>query len=206
MTKIIFVSATGTNVGKTYTCLRLMETIAANGMRVMPFKPIETGVDGEPSDATALLGKYKELYGDDESIIDDFCMYKLQLPAAPYVADKKRTIEITKIKEYIKTLSQKADVVLIEGAGGLFVPIAENYFMIDLARECADFTVLVSHTGLGCINDALLSKKALDNFDIKHRLVFNRRQDDEFDIISKPFLTEHLGDVYELENLDKILI
>lgn len=206
MTKIIFVTATGTNVGKTYTCLRLMEIIAANGIRVMPFKPIETGVDGEPSDATALLGKYKELYGDDGSIIDDFCMYKLPLPAAPYVADKKRAIEITKIKEHIKTLSQKADVVLIEGAGGLFVPIAENYFMIDLARESADFTVLVSHTGLGCINDALLSKKALDNFDIKHKLVFNRRQDDEFDIISKPFLTEYFGDVYELENLDKILI
>ena len=206
MTKIIFVTATGTNVGKTYTCLKLMETIAINGMRAIPFKPIETGVDGEPSDAIALLGKYKELYNDDTLTIDDICLYKFPLPAAPYVADKKCVISISKIKEHAKALLQKADVVLIEGAGGLFVPIAENYFMIDLAGECADFTVLVSHTGLGCINDVLLSKKALESADIKHKVVFNRRQNDGFDIISKPFLTEHLGDVYELENLDKILI
>lgn len=202
MTKTIFVTATGTNVGKTYTCLRLMEVIAAKGIRVMPFKPIETGVDGVPSDANALLGKYKELYNDDTLTIDDICLYQLPLPAAPYIADKDRIISVAKIKEHIKNMSQKADVVIIEGAGGLFVPIAKDYFMIDLAKECADLTLLASHTGLGCINDALLSKKALEQMNIRHKVIFNRRENDMFEEISRTFFAEYLDGIVELEKLD----
>ncbi len=204
MTKTIFATATGTNVGKTYTSVKLMELFAARGLRAAPFKPIETGVEDIPLDATKLLQTYKELYKNDNLQIDDVCPYKFSLPAAPYMAANGAKIDVSLIKEKLERLKSVADIVIMEGAGGLFVPISRDYFMIDLAGECADHTVLVSHSGLGCINDAILSHTAMNERNIRHTLVFNRRENDGFELISKPFLKEYLGDVVELDDLGGI--
>jgi dethiobiotin synthetase len=205
MTKSIFITATGTDVGKTYTTLKIMEHFCANGVKAVPFKPIETGVLGTPLDASKLLEKYHSLYGDDSLGIEDICPYRFALPAAPYVAKGAQNIDIEVIKNAAKALGAKADIVLIEGAGGLMTPIDKDFFMIDLAQELADFTLLVSHTGLGCINDALLSKKVLDDLGIAHELVFNRRQNDSFDAVSRKFFEEYFGVMYELDDLDVVL-
>jgi len=201
MTKTLFICATGTDVGKTYTTLKIMELFCANGVKAVPFKPIETGVDNVPLDASKLFDRYLSLYGDHTLCLDDICPYRFSLPAAPYVAKNNQNISIEIIKQALKKLKANADIVLLECAGGLFVPIEKNFFMIDLAKELADFTILVSHTGLGCINDALLSKKALDDNAIAHNIVFNRREGDSFDLISRPFLTNYLDAVYEIKDL-----
>ncbi len=206
MTKTIFISATGTNVGKTYTTLKLMELLCADGIRAVPFKPIETGVPDTPLDASALLSKYIELYKDTTLSVDDICPYRFALPAAPYIAKKNQNISLETIKKSLEKLKENADVVLIEGAGGLMTPIEQGFFMIDLAQELADFTILVSHTGLGCINDTLLSKKALEDKGMQHNIVFNRRENDDFDVVSKTFLIEHLGVAYETKDLRSALI
>jgi len=205
MTKTIFVTATATNVGKTYMTLKIMELFCARGVKAVPFKPIETGVETIPLDASALLDKYHSLYGDDALCLDDICPYRFAMPAAPYVAKNGQDISMETIKSSLQKLKTYAEVVVIEGAGGLFVPIERDFFMIDLAKELTDFTILVSHAGLGCINDALLSKKALQNAQIPHELIFNRREDDSFDIVSKPFLKEYLSAVYEVEDLESVL-
>jgi len=205
MTKTIFVTATGTNVGKTYTTLKIMELYAKKGVRATPFKPIETGVISEPEDAFSLLQKYRELYDDERLSLDDVCPYRFKLPASPYVASGGANIDIESIGERLEMLKSGTDVVLMEGAGGLMVPIEKNFFMLDLAKRFADFALLVSHTGLGCINDALLSKKALDDACMPYRIVFNRRVGDGFDEISKPFLKESLGFVFELDELQTVL-
>lgn len=205
MTKTIFVTATGTNVGKTYTTLKLMELFAARGLRAVPFKPIETGVEDSPADASKLLQKYKELYNDNTLTIDDVCIYRFALPAAPYIAANGAKIEISFIEEKLQYLKSIADVVLVEGAGGLFVPIGHDYFMIDMAKEFADSAVLVSHTGLGCINDSILSDSALRKSEIPYILVFNRREGDDFDLISKPFFENYFGKVLEIKDLDSLL-
>lgn len=205
MTKTIFVTATATNVGKTYTTLKILELFCAKGVKAVPFKPIETGVETIPLDASTLLDKYHLLYGEDAICLDDICPYRFAMPAAPYVAKNGQDISMETIKSSLQKLKTYADVVVLEGAGGLFVPIERDFFMIDLARELADFTILVSHTGLGCINDALLSKKALQNAQISHELIFNRREGDDFDRISRPFLKEHLDELYEVKDLEAIL-
>lgn len=205
MTKSIFITATGTDVGKTYTTLKMMEHFCANGVKAVPFKPIETGVLDAPLDASKLLEKYRSLYGDDSLGVEDICPYRFALPAAPYIANGTQNIDIEVIKNTLKILEAKADVVLIEGAGGLMTPINKDFFMIDLARELADFTILVSHTGLGCINDALLSKKALNGLGIAHELIFNRRQNDSFDVVSRDFFEDFFGAIYELDDLDVVL-
>jgi len=205
MTKTIFVTATGTNVGKTYTTLKLMELFAARGLRAVPFKPIETCVEDSPADASKLLQKYKELYNDNTLAIDDVCIYRFALPAAPYIAANGAKIEILFIEEKLQYLKSIADVVLVEGAGGLFVPIGHDYFMIDMAKEFADLAVLVSHTGLGCINDSILSDSALRKSEIPYIFVFNRREGDDFDLISKPFFENYFGKVLEIKDLDSLL-
>lgn len=205
MTKSIFITATGTDVGKTYTTLKIMEHFCANGVKAVPFKPIETGVLDTPLDASKLLEKYHSLYGDDSLCVEDICPYRFALPAAPYVAKGTQNIDIEIIKNAIKILGAKADIVLIEGAGGLMTPIGKDFFMLDLAKSIADFTILVSHTGLGCINDALLSKKALDECGVAHELIFNKRQNDGFDVVSRMFFEKYFGVVYELDDLDAVL-
>ncbi len=199
----IFVTATGTGVGKTYTTLKLMEIFCDMGIKAAPFKPIETGAVDAPQDATALLKKYLALYGEYLSL-DEVCPYRFALAAAPFVAKGSQNIDPSHIDNAIKKLFTKADVVVIEGAGGLFTPIEKDFFMIDLAIK-ADFTILVSHTGLGCINDALLSTSTLKNRQIAHALLFNRRENDEFDSVSKPFFTKNLQEVLELEDLKTII-
>lgn len=205
MTKTIFVTATGTNVGKTYTTLKIMELLAKKGIKAVPFKPIETGVLSIPQDAFALLQKYRELYKDESLSLDDVCPYRFKLPSAPYVAKEGDGVDIDLIAERLDGLKKRADVALIEGAGGLLVPIEKDFFMLDLAKRFADFTLLVAHTGLGCINDALLSKKALDDAGMAYRIVFNRRAGDDFDEISKPFLRDKFGLVFELDDLEAVL-
>jgi dethiobiotin synthetase len=205
MTKTIFISATGTNVGKTYTTLKIMELFCANGVKAVPFKPIETGVDGLPLDASALLDKYHSLYSDNTLCLDDICPYRFAPAAAPYIAKNAQSISIETIKSSLQKLKSRSDVVLIEGAGGLMTPIEKEFFMIDLAKELAEFTLLVSHTGLGCINDALLSKKALEDKKMPHAIVFNRREKDDFDVVSKSFLAEYLGVVYEIKDLKSVI-
>lgn len=205
MTKTIFITATGTNVGKTYTTLKLMELFCAKGIKAVPFKPIETGVNVIPVDTSLLLQRYSSLYQDNSLKIEDICPYRFALPAAPFVAKGLQEIDLVLIKECLSNLRQKADVVLIEGAGGLFVPIDKNFFMIDMGAMLSDFTILVSHTGLGCINDALLSKKALEDKKIPHALVFNRRENDEFNTVSRPFFESYLEELVETNSLDIIV-
>ena len=202
--KTFFVTATGTGVGKTYTTLRLMDIFCDMGIKAAPFKPIEAGVVGAPQDATALLQKYLALYGESLAL-DEVCPYRFALAAAPFVAKGLQNIDLGRMDDGLEKLRAKADIVIIEGAGGLFTPIEKDFFMIDLAKKRADFTILVSHTGLGCINDALLSTLALKNRKITHTLLFNRMENDDFESVSKPFFTKNLQEVLELKDLRKVL-
>ena len=92
----IFVTATNTNIGKTYTAIALMKEIVKFGLRPAAFKPIETGVlDGKPADGTILLKTMQELNPSTSKLtIDDVVPIQFELPAAPYVAKKDKTISL----------------------------------------------------------------------------------------------------------------
>ncbi len=81
------------------------------------------------------------------------------------------------------------DLLVIEGAGGLMVPVLEDLFMIDLIKIFEAKAVLIAPSKLGCINDILLSIEALKNRKIDFEWYINLYQDkDSFDEVSKPFL------------------
>jgi len=204
--KALFVTATNTNVGKTYTTLKLIESFSKLGILVGVCKPIETGVISEPLDAKELLecvqkynSKFKELKPKE------ITAYTFELPAAPFCADLEHTIKIDVIKNKINELKKLCNLLIIEGAGGLMVPITKEYKMIDLARELKLKTLLVTPSKLGCINDTILSIEALKAHNISFDWCVNLFEaKDEFDEVTKPYYDAVFEDWWCLEeNIDK---
>lgn len=190
MTKRIFVTATNTNIGKTYTTKLLLKEFASRGFSVGVIKPIETGVlDGYATDGEELLELIKKLNPKLWHLeVEDIVPITYEAAAAPFVASNNTPLDLKKIQNKIEEMEASCDIVIIEGAGGLYVPIDENYMMIDLIKYFKASALLVTHCSLGCINDTLLSKKALEDKNISYVVAFNCREDDtSFSQISEPY-------------------
>jgi dethiobiotin synthetase len=202
MKKNIFVSATNTNIGKTYACGKLLEHYAKKGFKVGYFKPFETGVDEFPLDGVKMLNLVKTLNPSFNVTINDVVPYQFKLPAAPYVAKGNTVISLDFIKEKKKYLEQFCNILIIEGAGGLMVPIEKDLFIIDLIKELDCEAVLIAPSKLGCINDILLSINALKAKNIDFEFYINLYQDlDSFEKVSKPFLIDYFKKLNFLQDL-----
>jgi dethiobiotin synthetase len=199
---LLFVTATNTDIGKTFTSLKLIEKLAKEGFKVGVCKPIETGVEETPIDANRLL-KRVQMYNDNFKSLEakDITAYTFSLPSAPFCADSNSIIKIDRIKDKIKELSKLCDILVVEGAGGLFVPITKDYMMIDLAKELRAKTLLVTPSRLGCINDTLLSIEALKRENIEFDWCVNLYQDrDSFDVVTKPFYDVYFKQWWSLDS------
>jgi len=200
---ILFISATNTDVGKTYACEKILKHYSNKGLKVGYFKPCETGVINTPLDGTKMLNLVKELNPDFDLDINEVVPYQFKLPAAPYVAKKDSDIDIDFLKKQVIYLKSFCDVLVIEGAGGLMVPIKKDLFIIDLIKEFNAKAVLISPSKLGCINDTLLSIEALKNRNIDFDWYINLYQDkDSFDEVSRPFLEDYFKELKFLKDLD----
>lgn len=156
----LFITGIGTNVGKTVVSAVLTETLQTDY-----WKPIQSGVvEGKDSDTV------KSLISNSKSVFHSET-YLLNEPLSPHFAAKLDgvTIELDKIN-----LPKTTNHLIIEGAGGLLVPINDTQYVIDIAKQFDCEIVLVISSYLGCINHSLLSIDYLrrNNFKIK-ALVFN---------------------------------
>jgi len=185
----LFITATGTNVGKTHTTLKLIEALSAQGHKVGIFKPIETGVVQTAPDASILLKACQKVNENFKDLSPkDITAYTFALPAAPFCADANETIDLQRIIEKYDELSKLCDILLIEGAGGLMVPITKEYMMINLIKELGAKTLLVTPSRLGCINDTILSILALKTFDVDFDWCVNLYEDKEsFSEVTQPY-------------------
>lgn len=200
MAKRIFVTATNTDIGKTYITKLLMKALSEKGYSVGVIKPIETGVkDGIYPDGDELLGLLKQLNPLAWSLdVEDIVPISYELPAAPVIASDFSAIDYGKIDRAIAQQEAFCDVLLIEGAGGLFVPLDMNFMMIDLIKALQAKTLLVTHCSLGCINDTLLSQRALEAVDLPHATVFNCKEGDEsFSLVSEPYFKAKAIEIYK---------
>ena len=208
MTKRIFITATNTDIGKTYTTKLLLKEFASRGLAVGVIKPIETGVeDGIYPDGDDLLACVQELNSNFLNLtVQDIVPISFSLPAAPFVASDNRQLDLQRINTAIEKLEKLCDVLLIEGAGGLYVPIDGKTMMIDLIKPLQATTLLVTHCALGCINDTLLSSKALLDKKIPHTIAFNcKNTDDSFSIVSEPYFKKIGFEVLKVnENIDTL--
>lgn len=208
MAKRIFVTATNTDIGKTYTTKLLLKEFASRGIRVGVIKPIETGVvDNYAPDASELFALVKELNSEFENLsVENISPITYELPAAPFVSSNNTPLDFKKLDLAVKKIEEFCDLLIIEGAGGLYVPIDEETMMIDLIKYFNASALLVTHCSLGCINDTILSSKALLDMKIPHTVAFNCREGDEsFEMVSLPYFQQTKYDVLKVsENVDTI--
>ena len=207
MTKRIFITATNTDIGKTYTTKLLLKEFASRGIRVGVIKPIETGVDDEPIDGSELLACAGELNDEFKDLnVNDIVPIRYKLPAAPYIASNKARLDLPKIDRAIKKLEELCDLLIIEGAGGLYVPVDEKYMIIDLIKHFDASALLVTHCSLGCINDTILSQNALKDKGIKFATAFNcKSRNNSFKVVSEPYFLDNESKVLKVdENIDTI--
>jgi dethiobiotin synthetase len=152
----IFVTGTDTGVGKTFVGCALAHAWRAAGRSVGVVKPVETGVEGEPEDARALAH-----VAGDGSPLDDVCPYRFRAPLAPSVAAalEDRTVDVDRIASLIERRARGVDVLLVEGAGGLLVPIAGTTTWLDLVARLRLPMVLVAANRLGTVNHSALTAR-----------------------------------------------
>ena len=205
MKKILFVSATNTDVSKTYACGKLLTKKKKKGFKVGYFKPFETGVIDFPLDGTKMLNLVKTLNPSFDVTINDVVPYQFKLPAAPYVAKENTIIDLEFLQEKKKYLEQFCNLLIIEGAGGLMVPIEKDLFIIDLIKIFEASAILIAPSKLGCINDTILSVNVLKEKNIDFELFINLYQDIEsFEKVSKPFLIDYFKKLNFLEDLENL--
>jgi len=208
LSKRIFVTATNTDIGKTYTTKLLLKEYASRGLRVGVIKPIETGViDGVYPDGDMLLSLVKELNSEFKDIqIEDIVPISYELPAAPYIASRGKALDFEAINRAIEKLEKLCDVLIIEGAGGLYVPIDASFMIVDLISFLNASALLVTHCSLGCINDTLLSLNVLQNRKIDAVMAFNCREEDKnFSTVSEPYFLNNNFDVLKVsDDIDTI--
>lgn len=206
--RAIFITATNTDVGKTYTTCKLIEEFGKMGLKVGVFKPIETGVVDNPLDGEVLLKEAKKTNPNlKEFTCKDIVPLQFSLPAAPYVAKKKKSIDMDLLHQSFDKIASVSDVVLIEGAGGLMVPVDEGIYMYDFIKEFEAITLLVTHGKLGCINDTLLNINLLRALRVEFAWCVNLREDEKksFEEITFPFYKEEFGGAIIVQKHIKLL-
>lgn len=154
-----FITATDTGVGKTVISAALVCAIRDLGLRTGAMKPIETGCarDGRrfiPADGLFL--RHVAGMDDDIDVITP-CAYESPLSPFDAAEVEGRPVAMKDLFTAYGILQEKYDVLVVEGAGGLRVPIAPGYFMADLASDLALPLIVVARTTLGTLNHTLLT-------------------------------------------------
>ncbi|CAM4342234.1 dethiobiotin synthetase [Pedobacter westerhofensis] len=170
-TKPLFVTGIGTYVGKTIVSAVLCEQLKADY-----WKPVQSGdLDNTDSD------QVKKMLSNTRTVIHPET-FRLDLAASPHQSAKAQGLEITPAAF---SLPQTENQLLVEGAGGLFVPLSTSFLMTDLIRQLGAEVVLVVRNYLGCINHTLLSLQTLAGLQIplKHVILNGDFNTDTRDVI-----------------------
>jgi dethiobiotin synthetase len=155
---VIFVTGTDTGVGKTVVTCALAAAFARRGRRVGVVKPAETGCRPDAEDAAALATA-----AGDPAPLADVCPYRLPEPLAPSLAAERAgvAIDVGALTALVRRRAAAVDVLLVEGAGGLLVPLTRETSFADLARRLDAPVLVVVGSRLGAINHALLTFEVL---------------------------------------------
>lgn len=151
----IFITGTDTGVGKTVVTAALSSCLIKKGLKVNVLKPFQTGTeDSSVNDIDFIYSVIGKTFD-----IDKVCPYRLKKPLSPFYASKLEDVNY-KIPDITKTIENsmaEKSINLVEGAGGLKVPITGNYFMSDLAKDLGSVVIIVARPGLGTVNHTLLT-------------------------------------------------
>jgi dethiobiotin synthetase len=191
-----FITGTDTNVGKTYVTKLIIESLRAEGKFAVGFKPISCG---DRDDATILAAASGNLP------LDEVNPLHFSSAVAPHVAAllENKTINPAELIASYQTISEKYDPVIVEGAGGWEVPITENYFVSDLAKDLNLPVILVAANRLGALNHILLTLAAIEAKGLKCAGIILNQLEDEMDtpMITNKGIIESLTTVPLLDHI-----
>lgn len=169
----LLVTGTDTGVGKTMIAAALVTALRARGLHALGFKPAETGVgDDNPADSEVLA----LASGEQTALARP--LLQLREPLAPAVAAERAGITLNPddIESRIRRLRQDGYTLVVEGAGGVMVPLNWDYTVLDLAQACDLDAVVVARPGLGTLNHIAMTVLMLRSHQIPIRgIVLNGR-------------------------------
>ncbi|PIE22754.1 MAG: dethiobiotin synthase [Planctomycetota bacterium] len=186
MRKVLAISGIDTDVGKSVVTGCIAKGLSDQGHRVVTVKAVQTGCSGISDDIRVhrrFMGM--DLLEQDRSGVT--CPYLYRKPCSPHLAARieGEAIDSQKISDVVRLLSEEYQPVLVEGAGGLFVPLTDDLLMIDYFREQGWPMVLVSGPRLGSINHTLASLEALASRGMElAAIVYNRFGSEDAEICS----------------------
>lgn len=166
MSKGVFITGTDTGIGKTFVSAALLALLSKSGVDVVPMKPVQSGCVRKGDDLVATdLEFCLKAAGYVPTMQEKMlmCEHKFEHACSPHLASKMAGVEISleRIKDDYVSLSAMHELVIVEGAGGVMVPISSSAMMLDLMLELGLSVILVARAGLGTINHCLLSLKVL---------------------------------------------
>ena len=164
-----FITGTDTGIGKTVVTVCLTTLFKSQGMDVGVMKPIETGVDPVCSSSANSDAKFLMETSSSTDAEEEVCPYRLKTPASPYQAAQIAGIQIQPptILEKFKVLQSRHSMMMVEGIGGLLVPITYKYSVADLALGIGLPLIIVSCLRVGTLNHTLLTINAAQQYGLK---------------------------------------
>ena len=184
---VLFISGIDTDIGKTYATGMIAKALIQQGVNVITQKLVQTGVainldSGVIGIADDII-VHRELMGiplQPCDIDSTTCPYRYEKPASPHLSAKlaNQTLDPDVITNATKSLQADYEVVLLEGAGGLLVPITEQLLTLDYIAKQGYPVVLLTSGRLGSINHTLLSLEAIKSRGLTvHSVIYNHIHD-----------------------------
>ena len=184
---VYFISGIDTGIGKTYTTGYLAKLWNAQGKKTITQKLIQTG----NIDISEDIEQHREIMGMGWFPEDEMKLTMPEIftyPASPHLATKidGREIDFQKIENATAQLSEKYEIVLLEGAGGLMVPLTTDLLTIDYVAEKKHPIIFVTSGRLGSINHTILSLEAIKNRGLElYAVAYNLKDESQDELISK---------------------
>jgi dethiobiotin synthetase len=174
MGKGYFVTGIDTNIGKSYVTTQLVACLQRKGVDAIPYKPIQSGVVNINN---RIIGEDVAFYKKKLTLPEDhsyYNTYTLLTPVSPHLASKLEDVYIDEhvILEKYKQLEDKHDVIFVEGAGGVAVPLKDDFGTIDLIKLLNLPVIIVTTLKLGTINHTLLTTEYLKSHGINIKGLF----------------------------------
>lgn len=160
--KGFFITGTDSGVGKTIIAGALIRALSFLGLKTGAMKPVESGCVREGDVLIPSDGMFLKQIAQMKEHVTQVTPCCFENPLAPLAASEleEKSISITAIKKAYYSLYTHYDAVIVEGIGGLMVPLKKNYFVVDLAKEIGLPLIVVAKPGLGSINHAMLTVKS----------------------------------------------
>lgn len=172
------ITATGTGIGKTFTTAALAHQMRAAGHQVRALKPVISGYEGESDSDTSIL---LEAQGLSATSVDAISPFRFRAPLSPHLAAARENIRLDPqaLLRFCRDEITKPGTTLIEGVGGVIVPLDGVYTTLDWLHDLAIPTILVTGSYLGTLSHTLTAALALRQASIPLHAVIVSASDDD---------------------------